>query len=595
MDVPNLTAVKEMADTIDSEFDLKSRFDRYVSMSQDLLTLAKSNGIKSDDDAVRALFIADFVITSSEVPSGISDDERRISIFKTFISSMEICGSSAENTMRGLFLVQKVAISLKRNLSFLCGRGLPQDTALIFMKDITLSAYLKIVAEDYGWTSLSFALGALSAGVQNKLPDTEIAAFLEESKNVKNSDDLHVVQSWEVLTNLRDANPVTVNDKIVIPNIQESSVLFTAKFDKKPIISAWNAPNFLEKSNDQILIDYLDYFEKSDSSLPLMYFRGKTVEGDRSIIIVRDPYAPGKPGVLYKTTADEVNVTEVISILDQRSDEKEGWVQLFEQTPVRYQEKIEKEVEEVVTEEVEEPASEAAKPKGFFGKLKALFGGGSGSSSKPKKKVKTSTKKVKKTETVSKLKNRDIFIVPPILSQSIAASTIGGLQLFEFFDVQREDEYVIVGAMESNFEENKTTFVTESRFENPNQMIQLIDGLDQAMESTLNGYFGGSHQVYPSEIMFRSKDGSRFIIMFEANEKRIVGTIAITYKKDMSAWQDKEEQTQKRRTLQMRTGQLMSARVHTPFDTSIERIYGDTINKSKEIFELDHAVLSIDN
>ena len=44
----------------------------------------------------------------------------------------------------------------------------------------------------------------------------------------------------------------------------------------------------------------------------------------------------------------------------------------------------------------------------------------------------------------------------------------------------------------------------------------------------------------------------------------------------------------------MRTGQLLSARNHTPFDHASERIYGESLGKETEIITLDHAILPID-
>jgi len=99
----------------------------------------------------------------------------------------------------------------------------------------------------------------------------------------------------------------------------------------------------------------------------------------------------------------------------------------------------------------------------------------------------------------------------------------------------------------------------------------------------------------PSELFFLSEDEARFLIVFKGNTDRIVGTIATTYEKNMAELYEGEQELMKRRTLHMRTGQLLSSRVHTPFDVSIERIYGNSITKNATTTNLDHAILSITN
>lgn len=45
----------------------------------------------------------------------------------------------------------------------------------------------------------------------------------------------------------------------------------------------------------------------------------------------------------------------------------------------------------------------------------------------------------------------------------------------------------------------------------------------------------------------------------------------------------------------MRTNQLLSARVHTPFDAATSRIYGNQIKSDTKFISLDHAILPLDN
>ncbi|MFV2015906.1 MAG: hypothetical protein ACC656_10780, partial [Candidatus Heimdallarchaeota archaeon] len=66
----NESLITEILEKLDQEYDLKARLGRYESATPELIEFAANNGIPEVNDAVRALFISDFVITSSEVPEG---------------------------------------------------------------------------------------------------------------------------------------------------------------------------------------------------------------------------------------------------------------------------------------------------------------------------------------------------------------------------------------------------------------------------------------------------------------------------------------------------------------------------------------------
>jgi hypothetical protein len=155
----------------------------------------------------------------------------------------------------------------------------------------------------------------------------------------------------------------------------------------------------------------------------------------------------------------------------------------------------------------------------------------------------------------------------------------------------RESDYIIVGTLESDFENNTTMLYAKERLGDPSKLANTLDGLDQSLESIINYFFSGNNQILPAEIMFMTQEDSRLLITFDGDEDKMVGTIAKTYEKDVT--QTEEIDFVKRRTLVMRTGQLLSSRAHTPFDTSVERIYGSDMVEKAEFIELDKALLSL--
>ena len=80
----------------------------------------------------------------------------------------------------------------------------------------------------------------------------------------------------------------------------------------------------------------------------------------------------------------------------------------------------------------------------------------------------------------------------------------------------------------------------------------------------------------------------------DGDSEKIVGTIAQTYKVEFTDWQKRANKDEKlqRRSLHMRTGQLLSSLMHTPFDRSVERIHH--LNESNSnLIELDRAFMKL--
>jgi len=82
METPNLDVLRETAKKIDEEYDLKTQIRRYKTMFSELVENASTLGLTGEDDAARALFVADFIVVSSEVPLSPTDEERRISVIR---------------------------------------------------------------------------------------------------------------------------------------------------------------------------------------------------------------------------------------------------------------------------------------------------------------------------------------------------------------------------------------------------------------------------------------------------------------------------------------------------------------------------------
>ncbi|MHA2366357.1 MAG: hypothetical protein ACXAC7_20540 [Candidatus Hodarchaeales archaeon] len=632
-DIPNLNKLRDLAKKLKEEFNLESRLNRYVSSNPELLEFASNIGLENPDDASRALFVSDYIVTSSEVPSGSTDEERRESVIRSIMMGLSSRCSSSDSLLRVLYLSTKIASLIRQNDAFMTGRGLERKLSLLILKDAFLTPYLAVTTELLGIGECDWELGILSSALKKTFPHNEIAAY--DGAPIFTEISTLLPYTWKLLNEYEKYYKLTVNDNLVVPYIEKSKIVFIVQPEKSTLVSTWNTQiKKFSDANKTVISPLLGFLDKSDQDKPLIYLRGNVWNTDDQLMFIRNPYIESKPLTIMRTPADEINLTEQLGILEQRGLEALEWKKLEsideDQTAISDEpiidekSKIKPDTTEIVsTQEVKEQTPEITKSEqkkpGFFSKLKSIFQ----KSPKPEKveKIpepkksekpeKTKKKKVSsrarsltremKKQKVQQMKN----YLPSLLSHSIGVEAVGDLNLFEIFDTFRESQYFIIGALESSYKEGKTNFLTKTSFiAEPSEITEILDGLDTVLEQTANFYFSGKHQIRPTEILFVTKaditstegipTDERYIICLDGNEDRLVGTIAITYVPDSVLFPEKvEEDILKRRTLHMRTGQLLTAIRHTPFDEAIKRIYGDDIVEDAKILTLDHPILPL--
>ncbi|MHA2329847.1 MAG: hypothetical protein ACXACR_15125, partial [Candidatus Hodarchaeales archaeon] len=119
--------------------------------------------------------------------------------------------------------------------------------------------------------------------------------------------------------------------------------------------------------------------------------------------------------------------------------------------------------------------------------------------------------------------------------------------------------------------------------------------LYQILQRILNNWFSVDYQILLEEVFLVTNDGEKQIVCLSGNQDRVVGTIASSASEKIVAWETRKEEKEslQRRSLHMRTSQLLAARRHTPFDEAVERIYGENMNiKTAEKKLLDHTIFS---
>lgn len=568
IEIPNFETLKGLLGKIDQDFDILSRLTRYKTMASESVSMGLSLGLTSEEDTSRALFVSDFIITASEVPSGGTDEERHQSVIQTFISGINQRGASSDALMRVYYLAYKLAIMIRRQDLFMAGRGLIRETALLRLMDTHITPYLAVCADLLGNGSCGWELGVLTAALNRTYPHSEVQNLLGAPNSTDRAALVPIIR--RILKSYAEKHPVDVNNNMIISNIENTKSILVLDSKKSLMTGLWNCvqPGFSSKADKEALTPLSDFLKKIDIERHLLYLRGRILGTLENFFFVRNPFLENKPFLVLRTTADEINVSEMLTILQLRGLDYKGWlleIKADEGTPSKA------------------PVFDQPEKEGLLAKIKRILG------------FKKSEKRKLDKPRVSKKRFLDSF-----LTHAITVDAVGDIKLFEMFDVERESEYTVEGALESDFERNQTFFLTEKKLGDPLEIATLLDGLDEVLEKAANHFFGGETQILPEEILFTSQDKKRHIITLAGNvsEKRIVGTIASTYVQEVTDWQPKKEENLiKRRTLLRRTNQLLTTRRTTfeTFEKSLERVYGTDLDQSiSQSYTLDRPILRLE-
>lgn len=580
METPNLEILRDISSNISKEYDLENRLNRYKNLSPELIKFASDLGLPAPEEAVRALFATDFIITASEVPMGSVDEERYSSVIKTFIQGKLRCDSS-DSLLQIIYLAYKTATIIRRQDLFMAGRGIDRKVALIRIKDCYITPFLQITSEIMGLGLCGWELGILSAALTRNYPDVEINKYImvpEHSNHEALTEPI-----WKLLENYAEIQKVETNTNIVIPNVNSSQSLLLFGNDDPPQISLWGIKpkNFSKlRTSIQSISQNFDR-ELSLQDKQFVFLRGTLLDSSKSLFILKNPYTKSKLMCLFVSSVDEINLTRMLTVLGLRGLEQDGWKALFSKPELVVEEKqIPSTLIEEIPMTIEKTSKESLPERtGFISNIfSKLFG-------KKERKVKTvpiptEKKKVKKRKKKEDKKEKGQYssiIQSEFLSQAITIDAVSDIDLYETFDTIREEPkgYSIIGIFETSFEGARTTIMSSAQTDISVYLTNFVEKFDTVIKS-IDDIFEKKIPFLPKEVFFINKDNNqKLIISLNGDQDRVVGTIASSEFDKITDWQSRgeEKETLQRRSLHMRTSQFLSARRHTPFEDAIERIY----------------------
>jgi hypothetical protein len=602
MAIPNEEVLRSLAQKIDDEYDLDNRLNRYKSQSE-LIELATNLGLTQLDDAIRALFVADFIVAASELPTGGTDEERYKSIIQSFIQGRSRF-SSSDALMRIYYLAYKTATIIRRQDLFQAGRGLSRKAALIRIKDSYITPYLMVTAEILEKGPCGWELGVLSAALKRKYPDDEITHFKDAPEYINHETLTNFI--WRLLMDYSQVQTAETNPNPIIPNMEESKSLLLFDARKAELASLWNVTpsNILKLKVD--IPSFVKFAGQPINNQNLALIKGKVLETTEHFFLVRSPFTATKPVFILKTPADEINFTRVLTILHLRGLEHAGWTKVVNgDEPLPELEEIQEvepspEVPVQEEEKVEVKSELPVRKQGFFAKIKNKLFGKKTELAKVQEK-RPIPKKLKPKVSIKVKETKKQKGMPPFMTQSsfiaqgITVDAVSDLNLFETFDTAREESYYVIGTFETDFKETKTEFVTKPNVVPPSTIVTFFNTLEQEITKVYSNCFD-NNQVLVEEIFFMGNDQQKMIICLNGNQERVVGTIATTYFEKIVDWHAREKDVEalQRRSLHMRTQQFLAARRHTPFEEAVERIYGANLNiEQAEFKRINQPIFSL--
>jgi len=576
---PNIPFFSSLIEELEREYDIPVRLSRYKSAAPELLTFATSEGL-TDDEATRALFVADFIVTSSEVPAEASDNDRYKTVFQTFVLGRSR-NKSVDKLMKVFFVAYKTAIKMRSQDLFMGGRGIPREVSLLRLKDYFITPYLETMGKYLSNGSCGWELGILAAALKRTYPDSEVKRF-EKLPDYKKHPEL-TTPIWILLKDHELLHTVTLNSSVTISNMNESQALLFFNRNQPSLVALWNTELKSKISKDKVqkLATLLD---KPLFDNHIAVIKGRILNTLEHFFLIRDPLSPAKPMIFLKTPADDINATTVSQILQLRGFE-EYKIGSWKDTLSGKQKKSKPSIPLVQTEKSET----VTKPvkTGLFGRIKSkIFK----SDSEPQESTLGSriTPQMKEKSGKSIFKKGSFATDASFVTQSLVIEAVSNLEIVEIFDTFREGNYLMEGIFETEASTNSTTFLSKPQLNLASNTITFLNNV-KPLIAAINQEIFPTEEILFEEIFLTNEEQQKYLIIIDGNQDLTVGLLArAPPEAEIENWKARgiEVEDLQRKSLIMRTNQYLRARRHTSFDEAVERIYGQNFavsNAKKDV------------
>lgn len=567
--------------------NLKLQFDRYQTMSKDLIDEFSSGQSGSTTLIVSALYTADYIITSSDVKFELEDSARRREIIALW-SKLSLPREDLWNEVTHLVaFTYKVTSILRKRYYYLLDRGVAKHIAAALVADYYTRHLLKFVRDKLSYIPLWW----ISLLTETALCLTIFSTTRKKWENLQNilqSNDTGVIAQI-IAKHFVDETEGEPNQAVPIPYFSDSTMFYYftwqngeskgEKFESLlPILKSPQLAKEFKKSTNLLsgnyphLLKYIRMGSKLETIPELNFF----------LVHAKTETAEGWIGLL--SPLDDINLREMESLLKLKLEDigsLEVNKNVLPKIDVLSRAKEEREIIEEKMELEEKP-----KPVGFFAKLFSRF----------KKKQDPTYKKsqVKKTVPIDAWSR---LILDEILVMSVSGISIG----LEIYDAYREDNFIISGVIESQQIHDKsssfyteeqappTTFYSEAPIQFPTEFLDPVIGvLSIAKNFISQSYREKISKIVPEEAFYESKMNPEVfrLVEFIKGEKVLIGILAEKQARTAMTMVSQEPTYQRRSLIRKANEMIHARRVNNIIDagkrTLAREINWDSVNKSFE-------------
>ncbi|MFX0208392.1 MAG: hypothetical protein ACFFDT_20585 [Candidatus Hodarchaeota archaeon] len=575
------------------------QFERYKSMmSEDLEKFQEENAC-TKQEALLAMYVSDFVVTSSNLRDlSITDDERRV-------ANLKFCKVGLEQDLELDMLIylhmlaQELAKTARLSYAQQLELGVPINVALVRLADTFVVPFLKFLRSLSDKIPLQWMV-ALTEGAISDIQASEIYEKIIEKNYLSNYREYLLadaaLSSLQSFGKLRTDQP---NPHATVPLLAESTgAILVRSISKNEEYFGYSEPlddkhlKRLHKEFSEVCT--LTKFEKQN--IEPIYYRAISTSSTqvltRQIFLIRScpPNSDFESWFFLNTTADDLNLELNRRRLEERCQDIIGVLR----RPVRKKKrpkKVKKKEKPVKTEEKGKfkpiPHKKAKKPsliRRVFGIFKRKSVEEKPSipqkpteHKEPEKPIeKVPKKKIEEIiESELEIDEWNLQEVLSIWAKTLVVDAVAGINLEEVYDTIREKDYIITGMADfpDISKSEGTLFSIPGKTETLDNILVSIgphftELRDIAAQLLPPGVKETQLQFIPQEVFLehtKSDIETYDLLTFAASPSSLTVLLAQNSHIKSPILLAPNKALSKRRTLQMRTRQLASDKSRAPF------------------------------
>ncbi|MFW9914404.1 MAG: hypothetical protein ACFFGZ_02240 [Candidatus Thorarchaeota archaeon] len=596
-------------DRFSSEKAYKQQFDRYRAIDdlRKAIEEFQSQHECSSQLALTTLYLADFVVTSSNIRDlSITDEKRRKAILQFCQAGMEQ-ELDAEALIVLHMLSQELGVAVRRNFVYQLDRGLPANVALVRIADVFVVPFLRFAKTINDDLELPWLI-ALAEGAVSEVLSSEVYGQLKEKSHLKEFATFKLADAaLSILEYFAATRTEQPNPHAKVPSLSESAGAILIRNTKSnEELFGYSHP----MEDKKLTILHKEFSEVCARSkfkekvIEPVYYRATSLSSaaqqlTRQVFLVRSSIADNtyEAWFFLNTTVDDINLELIRKKLDAKCLDAEGILR----RPLGAKKKIKKKKKKKEKPPIAKEPEKKKEEKPSLGKRILSFFRRKKPPSEPKEPLSVQKAEIEpaKPETAEEIAEEEHIDADEgewtrkeVLSNWAAAlvvDAVSGIDLEEVYDTLREQNWIITGL--ADFPEipqpagtlltldEYSAFLKGILFDLSSHFTELRDVAAQLLPQIAQE---GQMRFIPQEVFLEHNIDDKIydLFTFAATDENLTVLMAQHSILTNVAYIKPNKAVSKRRTLQMRTRQLATARTSFPIEDRMVSVLESLIETS---------------